>query len=191
MLRRLADRLRRLQRPSSRHPTSPLWALVAFSFASRCSAPQAARALPAPLVALTCGGHAPVRITALLFRVLCGAASQLKLAGSYGQRYRVYVASAHEGARSWKVAVRYVVALAPWRGHLHKAAFCKVAHSRQQSWLCVHHRLRALSGLQNRPYAKYPPLGLARVSAAFFSVFVPQPYARHFGRALGPPRPVS
>ncbi len=50
--------------------------------------------------------------------------------------------------------------------------------------------LRALSGLQNRRYAKYPPLGLARVAAAFFSVFVPQPYARHFGRALGPPRPV-
>ena len=112
MLHRLADRLRKLQRPSSRHPTSPLWALVAFSFATRCIAPQAAHALPAPLMALTCAGHAPVRITALLFRVLCGAASQLKLAGSYGQRYRVYVASAHEGARPKGVAVRYVVAFA-------------------------------------------------------------------------------
>jgi hypothetical protein len=43
---------------------------------------------------------------------------------------------------------------------LHKAAFCKVVASHYaKAALGVVHRLRALTGLQNGPYAKWPSLG--------------------------------
>ena len=97
-------------------------------------------------------------ITALLFRRSCGAASQLKLAGSHGQRYRVYVASAHEGARPKGVAVRYVVAFARGGDIYIRPHFVKWQANRSQAH-SGQPPLARPSGLQKRPYAKYPPLG--------------------------------
>ena len=50
--------------------------------------------------------------------------------------------------------------LRPPAALLHKAAFCEVVASRYaKAALGVDHRWRALTGLQNRPYAKWPALG--------------------------------
>ena len=51
-------------------------------FASPAPFQQPAKAHCFLSLALASAGHAPVRITALLFRCLCGAASQLKLTGN-------------------------------------------------------------------------------------------------------------
>ena len=50
--------------------------------------------------------------------------------------------------------------LRPPASLLHNAAFCEVVASRYaKAALCVVHRFRALTGSQNRPYAKWPSLG--------------------------------
>ena len=70
--------------------------------------------------------------------------------------------------------------LRPPASLLHNAAFCEVFASRYaKAALGVVHRLRALTGLQNRPYAKWPELG-----AGESAVGAPRSHSRPTRRRL-------
>ena len=74
--------------------------------------------------------------------------------------------------------------LRPPASLLHKAAFCKVVASRYaEAALSVGHRWRALTGLQNGPYAKWPTLAAVAQPSAHPGQFLP--YAPPSGRPCG------
>lgn len=74
--------------------------------------------------------------------------------------------------------------LRPPAALLHNAAFCKVVASRYaKATLGVVHRLRALTGLQNRRYAKWPSLEAVAQPSALPGQFLPSapPSGRPYG----------
>lgn len=88
----------------------------------------------------------------------------------------------HHQAVAWPQWLCGTRPLRPHAALLHKAAFCKVVGSRcAKAPLGAAHRWRALSGSQNRPYAKWPALGRACQPSA-----LPRSHARPPRQRLAP-----
>ena len=132
-------------RCGSAHPTSPL------SFCQRCTVSQCARL-----------GFAPHRCWGVTSPVLRKCWSVRWSADMASARLRIVLDQPSPAPRPGSRGVRGSCGTRPLRppaALLHKAAFCKVLASRcAKAALGVAHRWRALAGLQNRHYAKWPSL---------------------------------